>query len=205
MLIGAVCLLYLFARLKRPSHRLTLTAAAAGTLAVMFMYFSDVGDIAQYRLFKLFDTERSMENRTSGRSNLARAGWYIFTKHPLGVGTGGFGPEFAGLHSDEFEGRDVGAHSAWVRTLAENGVIGALVFAAYVFSFAVTALEGRRSPVRSLGLLVCLMLASAFISRDFHSKGLWFSAACYAALTSARYAKFRGNSGFAVTRAGVLP
>jgi O-antigen ligase len=70
-------------------------AAAASLVAILAAgwltsFVSDRAAAATARLTKLFDEDRSLANRTSGRSDLARIGWEIFEDHPLGIGTGEF-------------------------------------------------------------------------------------------------------------------
>ena len=120
-----------------------------------------------------------MSSRTSGRSDLALGGWYIFQEHPLGVGTGGFGDAWSTLNrreglSDFREGARTAAHSAWIRVLAENGIPGILALFGFVFSFAVIGWRRRSSGAFPLGLLVTFTLAVAFLAHEFQGKGLWF-------------------------------
>jgi O-antigen ligase len=192
-LIGLICMIYLLRNLRGFASKIKVAIVAAAIAGSVLGAFSDFGDRAESRIGKLFDADRSLENRTSGRSDLVRAGWYFFLQHPLGIGTGGFASEFANLHNDDFEGRSVGAHSAWVRTLAENGILGLVLVTMYVLSFAAANGKHRPRELRSLGILVSMILASAFLSREFHSKGLWFVAAVYAAMSSPEYAPFRGE------------
>jgi O-antigen ligase len=66
------------------------------------------------------------------------------------------------------------AHSAWLKTLAENGIPGIVLFTAFVFSFAYVGYKYQRRGVLPLGLLVSITLVSAFTSTQFQSKGIWF-------------------------------
>jgi O-antigen ligase len=144
--------------------------------------FTDLQRSSISRIEKLFDPGRSMTGRTSGRSDLALGGWYIFLENPLGVGTGGFGKAWANLGrreglSEFRRGVEFQAHSAWVKVLVENGVPGAVLLAAFILSFTAA---GLTSPIRgaaSLGLLVTITISTALLSTEFQSKGVWFLAA----------------------------
>lgn len=184
MFTGAVCLLYLLYRTRRTDHKMILFVAGPALASVLFGLFATVSDTALRRVTMLFDSDRALESRTSGRSDLYIAGWRIFQENPLGVGTGGFPKTFAQLADRDlsFTGTELGAHSGWVKVLTENGVLGIIVLAAYVLSFAVAGVRSRNSDLAATGLLVSLILATAFFSREFHSKGLWLAAAGFIAL-----------------------
>jgi len=133
---------------------------------------------AIHRFDKLLNSDLPMANRTSGRSDLALGGWYMFQQHPFGVGTGGFGYSWISLNRREGlsgfrQGEFTPAHSGWIKVLAENGVPGILVFTAFVFSFAVVGWRKRWAGVFPLGLLVTASLCVAFLADEFQGKGLW--------------------------------
>jgi hypothetical protein len=75
------------------------------------------------------------------------------------------------------KGQQQSCHSAWMKTLAENGVPGVLLLAGYVFSFAVTGWRRQADGLLLLGALVTFCLSFAFISTEFAGKGLWLLAA----------------------------
>jgi len=140
---------------------------------------------------------RPLANRTSGRSDLARVGWQIFRANPLGVGTGAFSAVAARYGFTEgiavFHGgrKEMQAHSAWVKTLAENGLPGMLAFGAFVASFAVAGWRRRESGVFPLALLATLVLTLAFLSTEFQAKGIWLFAA--AVVVVLRRGRVRGS------------
>jgi hypothetical protein len=193
MLMTVFCLIFLVNRTRRASNQLALFLVAPLVAALTLTLFSGLGDYAGARVQKLFDDERSLGNRTSGRSELMAAGLYLFQNHPLGVGTGGFGNEFEGVHLVDlsFSGRDVNAHSAWIKILAENGLPGIVLLTAYVLSFAAVRGRGSADPARSLGILVAVVLAAAFVTREFQSKSIWLLTASYIATMSPVYSRFR--------------
>ncbi len=186
MAIAVVCLGYLVFYTRGIRQKLGVAVVGVAATMIAVSSFGDQQEFALHRIDKLFDDSRSLDSRTSGRSDLVIAGWYIFRDNPFGVGTGGFGPAYAELIDNEvnFLGHEKGAHSAWVKTLAENGIIGTLLLLAYVFSFAIHGYMHRREGYLPLGLLVTFVIASAFFSREFQSKGLWFLAAGYISLSS---------------------
>ncbi len=176
--ICVVCLLFILARLRQvQGSALTLVAAALVVIAIAGQFVGQERQ-AVSRLTNLFDRERSMMNRTSGRWDLALGGWYIFLDHPLGVGTGGFPQAWAALRNRQeisaFEGAEKQAHSGWIKVLAENGIPGILVFIAFVLSFAVLGWRQRRAGMFLPGLLVTLVLSVAFLADEFQGKGLWY-------------------------------
>jgi O-antigen ligase len=188
MFIALVCLTFLLIYTKRIEHRLSLFVFCPAIAALVITIFSTVSDFAVHRVTMLFDSERALESRTSGRSDLYIAAWRLFRQHPLGVGTGGFGREFANLGDRDliFVGKDIQAHSAWTKTLVENGLPGFILLVCYVFSFAVTGIRSHVRGAAAAGILVTFILATAFFSREFHSKGLWLVAAGYITLTRSR-------------------
>jgi hypothetical protein len=182
LLIAIACLLFLLAITPGVSRRIGIVVAASLMLLLAASWFSDLQQHALHRIGKLLDSDRSAMSRTSGRSELAIGGWIMFSRHPLGVGTGGFSENWAELgYADGLSGFRVGeefqAHSGWVKVLAENGLPGALLFGAYVASFALVGFRRREPGQRSLGLMATATLAVAFISTEFQGKGFWFFAA----------------------------
>jgi hypothetical protein len=159
--------------------------AIAGACAVAL---ATAGTFAQFetgmneRIEKLFEQDRSLSNRTSGRSDIAIVGWQMFRDAPLGVGTGGFmvtAPRYGRLaRLDIFKGHaELQAHSAWIKTLGENGFPGVILLTAFICSFAEVGWRRRASGVLGLGVTVSLVLAIAFLSTEFQAKGLWLFAA----------------------------
>jgi O-antigen ligase len=64
------------------------------------------------------------------------------------------------------------AHSAWVKTLTENGIPGVVLLIAYVFSFAAIGIR-RGGRAKALGFLTTAVLIVAFTWTEFANKGLW--------------------------------
>jgi O-antigen ligase len=182
-LVAIVGLLYGLSRARRPMTALLLAGAmlVAGLLVVDL--FGEQAERSTQRINKLLDTRYSLSGRTSGRWDIARAGWYIFLDHPVdGVGTGAFAVNWKRLTgvsglSMYGIGREVQAHSGWIKILAENGAPGFLLLAAFVLSFAWCGFRGGGRGVWPLGLLTTVTFTVALLTTEFQPKGLWFLAA----------------------------
>jgi O-antigen ligase len=180
--VAVVGLLYGLSRARRPLTAVILAAGmlAAGVLVVDL--FGEQAERSTQRINKLLDTRYSLAGRTSGRWDIARAGWYIFLEHPVnGVGTGAFAINWKSLTgvsglSMYGWGREVQAHSGWIKVLAENGAPGFLLLSAFVLSFAWLGFRGGGG-VWPLGLLTTVTFTVALLSTEFQPKGLWFLAA----------------------------
>lgn len=188
LLIGACCIIVLLLTMRGLRQRTVAICCGALIIFVAAARFSQMQERATFRLFKLFTTDEplsgnySLSSRTSGRSDLAIGGFYIFEEHPMGVGTGSFKLAWKNLDrhdnmGDYARGELRAAHSGWVKVLAENGVLGILLMAAWVMSFAYGALKTRKRVLRRLGLLTSLALFAALLATEFQSKGLWYLAA----------------------------
>jgi O-antigen ligase len=182
LLIASVAVLFVVAAMRRTAERLVYAAAAALIAAAVSSMFTSQQERTLSRLATLLDDGRSVAARTSGRSDLARAGFHMVREHPFGVGTGGFAPTWAHLGfvpgvSGFMRGREFQAHAGWIKVLAENGWPGLVLLAAYVASFAIWGLSSGRPGAAGLGLLVTATLAVTFLSTEFQGKGFWLLAA----------------------------
>lgn len=182
MLIGLTCALFLVASFRGFAVHLTAPLVAVGVVLGLSAQFTRLEDVAVHRVNLLLNPSYSMGVRTSGRSELARASVLLFEQHPLGVGTGGFAAryqevsEIPGVTTFR-QGKEIPAHSGWLKTLVENGVLGMLVLSAYVLSFAVVGMRRGDRSQRLIGLLTTAALAVALVSTEFQGKGLWLLAA----------------------------
>jgi hypothetical protein len=179
MLVAICCLIYMLFATRGIGPRTAALGVALLLGLSIVTAFSEFSDAALHRVNVLLDPRRELTYRTSRRSDLVRAGWQMFQTNPMGVGTGGFGTAYAALGTYEARGDmeargERASHSAWVKTLVEIGVPGALVFAAFVLSFAVAGLRRRNRDRRLLGLLTTATLAVGFTTTEFQGKGLWF-------------------------------
>jgi hypothetical protein len=179
-------------------QRLLLAVAAAAAVLVLVTQVTATQSTTLRRIEKLFDSEQTIESRTSGRTTLIRNGLEVFHDHPGGIGTGGFRAATAVVVNADPQDRD--AHAAWVKILTENGVVGGALLAAYVLSFA---LAGRRAGRRGawLGIATATVLAAGFTTSEFGSKGLWvLPAAATVLLHAPRHANEAGPSPAAAPR-----
>jgi O-antigen ligase len=189
LLIAAVCLGFLLIQQIRRQGGGILGLVLAGALVLgVGSLFVDQGSRTSNRFKKLFDPSESISERTSGRSDLALGAWYIFQDHPFGVGTGGFGRAWARLGqrkglSGFDQGDEASAHSGWAKTLAENGLPGVILLAAFVASFAFRGRHRRGRATLLEGLLVTAILSLGFLVNEFQGKGLWFLVAGVMALS----------------------
>jgi O-antigen ligase len=178
LLVACLCLLYLLWQMRRLGDRLMYAAAAAIVALAVLAQFPDVRDKAAARVQKLFDSDRSLASRTHGRSRLAKNAWRTFVEHPFGVGTGEFPSYWDGMESEMAPGsprrKPVSAHSAWMKTLAENGFPGTLLLLAFVCSFAAVGWLRGTGAMRALGIFTTMFLGVAFLSQEFVVKGTWF-------------------------------
>jgi hypothetical protein len=183
MIVAAGCLLFQLTLIQGWRVRIAALAVAAMVTLGVSSQFSERSSFARHRVAMLFSTSHTWAGRTSQRSTLLLGGLQIFREHPvIGVGTGGF--ISAWLTSPDVY-RISGArtasgklpHTAWIKVLAENGIIGGLLFAGFVCSFAVLGWRSPEPRVRALGLLTTFALGSAFVSSEFQGKGKWFLAA----------------------------
>lgn len=185
--IGACAFIGILVGMRGVRQRTIALSAAAVIGLVAAAHFGKLQERAIHRLTKLFTVEHglagdySLGGRTSGRSDLAIGGWYIFEAHPFGVGTGGFPVAWSelGHHYGLVYGRgeEKSAHSGWVKTLVENGFPGFTLLLVYVLSFAAVGLRQRSWVLWRLGMLTSAMLAASLISNEFQTKAVWFLAA----------------------------
>jgi len=186
LLVASYCLIFLLTAVRSLRRRLALIAGAVLLGGLVITQFADRSEFAMHRVETFFDSSRSLVHRTSGRSDLAIVAWRTFLDHPFGVGTGGYRTSWAEMTVDPDSsrglsgwqrGRPIDTHTAWMKTLAENGIPGAVLLAAYVLSFVWVGWTRRRQGALMLGLLATGALAVAFISTEFQNKGLWLLAA----------------------------
>lgn len=180
-IISLMVILILLIAGKNVRLRALLLILGIVALVVISNQFDNLQQHTIARITKTFDSNYSILDRTSGRSDLIYAGWQIFLKNPMGVGTGGFAPAWLELGSLGgsltfiLTGKELSAHSGWIKVLAENGIPGILLFGGYVLSFAITAWRKKDCPIVGLQATSCLTVA--LITTEFQSKGLWYLAA----------------------------
>lgn len=182
MLIALCCLGFLFNAMRSTTQRVAMVVGAVLVGIALTTQFAQQGEYSLGRLTRLVDGTRSLDNRTSGRSDLVVGGWNIFKENPfLGVGTGSFATEYARVSSQGNlafgRGLEKQAHSGWIKVLAENGLVGFVAFVAFTVSFVWVGWRRRHEGLLGMGLLSCFVITVALISTEFQSKAIWFLAA----------------------------
>ena len=182
LLMGTIGLIYLVLVMPGVSRRASYVAVTVVTALVLSSSFTGLQERALFRIEKTLNPNVSIRSRTSGRSDLMLGGWYIVQENPLGIGTGGFAIAWANLGirpglSSFKQSSTFQAHSGWLKVLTENGILGLLFLAAYVWSFAYIGMRYPVGGARGLGLYVTATLMVAFFPTEFQCKGLWFLAA----------------------------
>lgn len=183
MLVAACCALMLMASMRGVRRRVMVVMGTVLIGILVATQFAQQKEQAIVRIEKLVSPKYNTRQKTSGRADLLLGGWYMFLDHPLGVGTGGFRATWEYLGDRDgmsgfAHGWRMAAHSAWIKVLAENGIPGGILLAAYVISFTVSGWCARADrTLFALGLLVTVTLSVAWISTEFQGKGLWLLAA----------------------------
>jgi hypothetical protein len=190
-LIALVSVAYLILAIRGMPRRMAIFLVGASMALAVGTQFPELQARLRERVAQSFDPAYEISTRTSGRSDLMLAGWHMFKRSPFGVGTGGFASAWASLGDlrgelafDRRIGLETQAHAGWIKILAENGIVGFLLLAAYVASFTFIGLRksGENKDLRLLGIMVSGVLLVAFTAREFYDKGLWFLAAGATAL-----------------------
>jgi hypothetical protein len=171
LLIALLCIVYLFLATRSLTWNTMMIAVAIMIGMWVSTSFAEQQVYTITRIQMLFDEDLDESRRTSQRSILARGGFEIFLRNPLGIGTGSFRQEVA---DTAFLHRNRPAHSAWIKTLAENGVPGILLMTFFIGSFALAGFKKQQQGLLLFGCFITLTLASAFVAKEFQGKSLWF-------------------------------
>lgn len=179
LITGLICMVFLIASMRSKVQRLGYIVIGATIVSAVIILFGARNEYAMKRIDKMLNPSESMVGRTSGRSDLALGGWYIFLENPFGVGTGGFSSAWSKMgYRETLSGFSYGqnkeAHSGWIKILAENGFLGFLVLGVFVVSFGYAGWQKRRKELFRLGGFITILLSLAWVSTEFASKGLWF-------------------------------
>lgn len=175
MVLTTIQMLYLLVSLRSHTAKAALVAGLAASLALCSVVFPNLASYAFHRVEIIFDEDRTVANRTSGRSNLMRVGVELFKDNPLGIGTGGFSTGYVRFRGEEslLPAIEKQAHSGWVKVLAENGIAGMALLIWFVISFAATGWRSRCQGSWPIGLLTTVCIALALTTLEFQSKGIW--------------------------------
>lgn len=120
-LVSLTCLLIVFA-FSGPSRKTILTVLSVGVFATMLMLMTDKGAQVTTVFDKTVDSNRSLANRTSGRSSMWEALPQVFAASPVW----GWGPGNGGDADFEFTHRHLLFHSLYEEIIAETGLLGAI-------------------------------------------------------------------------------
>ena len=171
MLSAVVCLVYLILETRSFSWNTFLLVCMVIFGYWFSLQFAEQQAYTLSRITKIFNPQYTLNEITSGRTNIAEIGLEIFKQNPLGVGTGGFQTAMRAYESN------YQAHSAWIKVLAENGIPGMLLFVAYMVSFALVGWRTKQRDLILIGFFVTISFATAFLSKEFQGKSLWLLAA----------------------------
>ncbi len=175
--VGTLVLLVVLA-LRRGGARRAMTLLLVSLVAgvALFGVVAATGSVG-------FLTERAaLQDYDTQRFNAQESGLELAAEHPLGIGPG------------QFERvSELSAHSTFVRSLAEEGMVGAfmilgLVFLTLGFAARNVALGADTYGIGSAGLLAawCGLLANSFFVDTLHWRHLWLVAALIWAGTALR-------------------
>lgn len=177
--------LLLFKRYFKEAKPLFLFLSLAAIAILLGVVFFDL-PVAD-RLYTFFDVYNN--DAIKAHAMILQGGFEVFTKFPiLGGGYGGFNEHFrqttiAPLYfeKDPVEWAHLPAHSIWMETLAETGIIGFGLYAALMFLVlktvwrAVVTTENRFLSVlniAALSSLIGLLLSGIFYS--YNLEFFWF-------------------------------
>ncbi len=148
---------------KRAAALVAVVVVALGALGWTIAVSHSIGFLEQRARFQSYDTQRFSAQRT---------GLQLAQTHPLGIGPGQFEDYSA-----------VSAHSTYVRSLAEQGILGAAILLALLFG---TLLLAARNAVLardtyglgSTALLAawCGLLVNSVVVDTIHWRHLWLLA-----------------------------
>ncbi len=175
--LGVLVLLTIFA-LRRGGGRRAVTLLAVALVAGVAL----VGVVSATSSMDFLSQRAALQDYDAQRFGAQASGIEIAERHPLGLGPG------------QFERvSDVSAHSTYVRALAEEGILGALVLLALMlltlgFAARNVALGVDTYGIGSAALLAawCGLLANSFFVDTLHWRHLWLVAALIWAGTAFR-------------------
>ncbi|MCB0689389.1 MAG: O-antigen ligase family protein [Saprospiraceae bacterium] len=131
------------------------------------------------RLSTFFQEEKDLSTASSGRSEIAFIGFQMFKSRPLvGLGTGSFRETFAELTASyQYFGSDflrkkqgdrIAAHSAYVKVMAENGLIGLILLTGFLLSIY------KARTKDNFHIIAFSILVISLLSTEFNAKVPWF-------------------------------
>lgn len=185
LLVALFSIYFIISKEKKIFNLILLIIAAYLALLLSVPLFKKSDNLIAKKIVILFDKNASEANKTSGRSDIAKVGFEIFKDNPMGVGTGNFTSTFAKYStkvdfeiSSRLEQSRISAHSGLIKILAENGVVGILIFSTFILSF----FTNKKSPLHTQGLYTIIIVFVTFLSSEFQNKPLWMVCAIVAYL-----------------------
>ncbi len=111
-----------------------------------------------------FGLNQGLNGASSGRPGLVSGGIDLFSDRPgWGFGSGSFSTEYAAHHSKPGGESLTASHTIPITIAAEQGLVGELVYLAFVVAALITLLQrARPDPARAA-------IAAAFIALLFHT------------------------------------
>ena len=107
-------------------------------------------------------TAKRITRVETNRGHYWRVAWDAFERHPVnGIGTGSFVVEWTRERGKDQFARD--AHSLYVETLAELGVVGALLLLAFLGALGVATLRAARDAPQDATAALAAAVLAAFV------------------------------------------
>ncbi len=178
-LVAALSMFFSFSGTVRTTRLVLAGLAAYLVLSYSAEFLRTSGIYSLERLSTFFTSENDLAKASSGRSEIALIGYQMFKDNPIaGSGTGSFRENFAEMTSgyqyfdSDFlrkrQGDRIAAHSAYVKVMAENGVVGLILLTGLLLSFYFA----RRDD--NLQIIAFSILLVSFLSTEFNAKVPWF-------------------------------
>lgn len=157
--LGAYTAFYLFFNRHKFSRAKNSTYMAIVFIPMLFFAYSTILNITNNKVVDRFE-----EEGTGNRDLLFDYGLQIFQENPaFGVGTSGF---FEYVSQPRLWGKKSGAHNEFIRSLAEHGILGGIVYFGFVIS-AFTGIRSRRLPLDEKSLYYIFMFS--YIAGTIHN------------------------------------
>jgi O-antigen ligase len=173
-LITLTCLLIVFACSKM-SRKTILSVVAVGVVAVMLVLSTGRGQQTSKVFNKTVDSNRTLANRTSGRSTM----WLVLPEVFAASPVWGWGPGNAADTDYLFTGRHLMFHSLYEQIIAECGLLGFIPLMLIIFSLMRRAIRhykrfGEVMPL--IGIVGFMLIGVSVTAFDFVS-GVYFGLA----------------------------
>ena len=172
---GGLILIFIFNSQSRKSILILLILAGAISVAVLS---TQRGDSSQRYFDKTVDSNRTLANRTNGRSDMWAALPKIFAVSPVWGWGGGSGADVDKMYT----GRHLLFHSLYLQILVESGLLGFIPLAIIIVAAvhrAVTHLRRQKELTPLIGIVAFILLGGTVSAFDITS-GILFGMALMA-------------------------